>query len=170
MPTLIITVLQNTADRIAAVLLDATTPGETPIMLKQYVIAERDKAIKETMAMKYIILLFVFVLVSGCAHQDEWTELDTVMLVGVSVVMVADAVTTRRIQYRPDLYEVGSTTRKVLGTQPSTSDTYLFFGSLIITNYFITRALPAKWRPYWQGYEIIRYGSAVRLNCQIDLC
>lgn len=118
--------------------------------------------------MRYIILAIMFVL-TGCAHQDEWTKQDTAMFIGASAAMVIDAVTTARIQYRPGIYEAGNI-RYVLGSQPSTSDTYLFFGTLIISNYFITKALPAKWRPYWQGSVIAIHSYAVRNNCELDLC
>lgn len=118
--------------------------------------------------MKWIILSSF--LVGGCAHQDDWTRRDTVMQVGVTVVLVADAVTTSRIQYYPDVFEAGPVARKVLGLQPDTSDTYLYFGSLIVSNYLISRALPARWRPYWQGWNMAEHGYSVINNCRLGLC
>ena len=115
------------------------------------------------------MILSVF-LAGGCAHQDDWTRRDTVMQVGVTAVLVADAVTTSRIQYAPDVFEDGPVAGKVLGLQPDTSDTYLYFGSLIVANYLISRALPAKWRPYWQGWEMSVHGYSVINNCQLELC
>ena len=119
--------------------------------------------------MRLILILSSF-LVGGCAHQDDWTRRDTVMQAGVTVVLVADAVTTSRIQYHPYSFEDGPIARKVLGLQPDTSDTYLYFGTLIIGNYLISRALPAKWRPYWQGWEMAVHGYAVINNCRVVSC
>ncbi|KKM90900.1 hypothetical protein LCGC14_1233980 [marine sediment metagenome] len=78
----------------------------------------------------------------------------------------ADAYTTKYIQYDPLMQEEGLA-RHVLGRQPSTSDTYMYFGTLMISNYFISRALPAKWRPFWQFANIVGHGSAAIGNCQL---
>jgi len=106
----------------------------------------------------------------GCAHQDEWTRRDTVRQIGVTTVMLADAITTTRIQYTPDVYEGGPMARLFVGTQPSSSDTYQYFFSVMVTSYFISRALPARWRPYWQTWEMGVHVYAVRNNCQNGLC
>ncbi len=117
-----------------------------------------------------IRLILISFLVGGCAHQDDWTRRDTVMQLGVTVVLVADAVTTSRMQYDPNVFEAGPIASKVLGLQPDTSDTYLYFGSLIVANYLISRALPAKWRRYWRGWEAGVHGYAVINNCNNGLC
>ncbi len=119
--------------------------------------------------MKVCLILCIFLL-GGCAHQDDWTRRDTVMQWGVTVVLVADAVTTSRIQYDPNVFEAGPLASKALGLQPDTSDTYQYFASLIVVNYFISRALPAKWRPYWQSWEMTVHGYAVINNCNNGLC
>lgn len=116
------------------------------------------------------LIILTILLISGCAHNDPWTTRDTVMQVGVTVALAADAVTTSRIQYCETCYERGPVAKRFLGSQPSTSDTYLYFGTLAITNYFISRALPAKWRPYWQTWEMAVHGYAVINNCNIGLC
>ena len=113
--------------------------------------------------------LLVFTSMLGCAHSDPWTKRDTIMQVGVTAVYVADAVTTSRIQYHEGVHEAGLA-RYALGSQPSTSDTYQYFGTLMISNWVISRALPAKWRPYWQGVNIAAHGSAAINNCQLGLC
>ena len=120
--------------------------------------------------MRILILLVVVVLASGCAHQDDWSKRDTYMQLGVTAVLAADAYTTSKIQYAPTIYESGPLANKVLGRQPSTSDTYMYFGTLMITNYLISRALPAKWRPYWQGWEMSAHGYSVVNNCNLGLC
>lgn len=92
------------------------------------------------------------------------------MYSGTVVVLAADAYTTSRIQYHEGIYEAGAIAKHVLGRQPSTSDTWTYFGTLIISNYFIGRALPAKWRPYWYGLEMTAHSYAVINNCNLGLC
>ena len=106
----------------------------------------------------------------GCAHSDPWTKRDTVLQVAYTATLVADAITTSRIQYRSDLQEVGPVAQHVLGRQPATADTWQFFATVAITNAIFTRALPAKWRPYWQGANIAYHTKLVIGNCQRELC
>lgn len=117
--------------------------------------------------MKYLPLIL---LISGCAHQDNWTRQDTTLQLVATAMYVGDAITTEKIQYYPGVYEAGPMARAFIGPQPSTSDTYLYFGSVIVTSYLISRALPAKWRPYWQGWEIATHGYAIQQNCANGLC
>lgn len=116
------------------------------------------------------VLLLAVLLLTGCAHSDPWSKRDTV-LYGVTLgVLAADAYTTSRIQYTAGVYEVGPVARRVLGSQPRTSDTVMYFGTLAVSNYFIGRALPAKWRPYWYGLGIAHHGYVIRNNCNDGLC
>ena len=119
---------------------------------------------------RVLTILTVLVFTSGCAHTDEWTRRDTVLQVGVTAALLADAITTSRIHDNPNVYESGAVAHRVLGRQPSTRDTYLYFGTLVISNYLITRALPEKWRKYWQSSQILVHGYAVSNNCDLDLC
>jgi len=88
----------------------------------------------------------------------------------VTAVMLADAVTTSRIQYHPNLSEGHPLARLVLGSQPETSDTYLYFGTLMVTSYLIARALPARWRPYWHAALLVDFGTGLAKNCVNGLC
>jgi len=107
---------------------------------------------------------------SGCAHTDEWTRRDTMMQLGATVMMLGDAITTTKIQYDPNVHESAPVATQFLGPQPSTSDTYQYFGAVIITSYLISRALPAKWRPYYQGAQIAGHGYGFWNNCNMGLC
>lgn len=115
-------------------------------------------------------LIILVVLLSGCANTDPWRTRDTVGQVLVTTALIADAVTTTKIQYHDGIYEDGSVARRVLGSQPKTSDTYQYFGTLIISNYLISKALPEKWRPYWQYSNFIYHGVTVHNNCDLGLC
>jgi hypothetical protein len=117
-----------------------------------------------------IRLALTLLVLSGCAHNDPWTTRDTWMQVGLTTALAADAYTTAKIQYDPNLREVGPLASHVLGPQPSTSDTWQYFTTLAVSHYFIVRALPRRWRPYWQGAYIVNHAYWVRNNCSLELC
>lgn len=116
--------------------------------------------------MKYLFLLLPLF---GCAHQDEWTTRDTVFQIVAASVVAADGYTSSKIHKTDKVYESGLIARKLIGSQPSTSDAWIYSGTIIISSYFISRALPAKWRPYFQTFQIVEHGIAVVGNCQLDL-
>ena len=103
-------------------------------------------------------------LLSGCAHQDEWTTRDTQRQWVITGLMLVDAVQTTQIQYHPDSVEGHPLPLAVLGPNPSTSSTYQYFGSLAVSQFLITMALPAGWRPYYQGAVAIDHLYGIRKN------
>ena len=103
--------------------------------------------------MKSFIVIVLFIL-SGCVHNDEWTKRDTKMQIAATVAIFADGYTTSNIHKTEGLGE-GGRARLWIGDQPSTTDTILYFGASAAVAYFVTRALPAKWRPYFQTFVII---------------
>jgi hypothetical protein len=108
---------------------------------------------------RFLPLLFL----TGCA---TWSDRD----VAVSVVIIADAITTSRIQDKPNVWESGPVAKRFLGPQPETSDVVVYFGAILVGNYFISRALPERWRLRWQLWEISAHGVGVYRNCQRGLC
>jgi len=116
--------------------------------------------------MKYLLLL-PFLL--GCAHQDEWTSQDTKFQIAVTIAMTADGYTTSKILETPGVYEKGVIAKQFLGPQPSTSDVWMYMGTLMISSYFISRALPSEWRPYLQVTQTAAHGITAINNCQLDL-
>jgi len=121
--------------------------------------------------MKAGSLIVAMFFISGCAHEDPWTTRDTVGQVVLSAALVADAYSTSNIQNVSGVWENGPIASHVLGQQPSTSDTWQYFTTLAISHYFISRALPAKWRPYWQYGNATFHAVWVRKNClDLKLC
>lgn len=104
------------------------------------------------------------ICLTGCAHSDAWTSQDTRLQATLYIAMAADAYTTRNIQYDPNIEEVGPIAKHVLGSQPSTASTWQYFLSEGIMHYFIVRALPAEWRPWYQGVWIADHTSAAIIN------
>ena len=120
---------------------------------------------------QFIIVTTLALLINaGCAHTDEWTTRDTILQVGLTLTLAADARTTSRIHKTSGVYERGPFVQPILGSQPDPVETYLFFTSLALSDYLIARALPAKWRPYFQGSLLAGHAYWVGRNCELDLC
>jgi hypothetical protein len=130
---------------------------------------------KRLIAVAAYTLAWIAVLVSlayhGRAHADEWRREDTYRELAVAAVLTMDAVQTAQYRHRDDIEEGTALTRSLIGKEPTGRDTALYFGTLAISHYLIARALPAKWRPYWQGGVIAYEGYLVIRNCsEYDVC
>ena len=109
-------------------------------------------------------------MLCGCAHQDEWTSRDTWGQVAATIAIAGDGISSVKIRETEGIYESGAVARRVIGSQPTKQDLILYHTTLAISSYFIARALPAAWRPYFQAVEVGAHGYAWYSNCQIDLC
>lgn len=119
--------------------------------------------------MKTFVLIVIFSLLTGCAHSDGWSRSDTLMQIGVTTAMAADGYTTAQIHKMPGIEEGGPMARSVLGPNPSSTDTAMYFTSLAISHWLISRALPKKWRIGWQSAFIVTHGSAYANNRDLGL-
>lgn len=115
------------------------------------------------------ILLLSTMLFMGCAHQDPWTTGDTVLQGIYMAAVIADGHMTTQIQYHPNIREAGIIASEILGANPDTSDTWLYMGTLMITNYLIARALPQGWRSIWQVGTTVPHVLAVNDGHQMGL-
>lgn len=110
------------------------------------------------------LLLCSILLLSGCAGTNNWSKQDTTLQWIVTGTYVIDAIQTSEIQYRDDIYEDGFA-KNFLGRQPSTSDTWQYFGTVALSSYIISYYLPPRWRPYWQGAQIAVETKTIFSNC-----
>ncbi len=111
----------------------------------------------------------IMVLLSGCASQDPWTKGDTVWQGIAFATMIADANMTANIQHHPNIIEVGPIAKHALGQTPSTEGTWVYMGTVMLTNYLIARSLPKGWRTFWQVGAIYSHGAAVNNGHQLGL-
>jgi len=70
----------------------------------------------------------------------------------------------------PGIEEKNPITRSIIGRQPKEADVALLFITYGISHYMISRALPEKWRQFYQVGSIAYSTSLVIENCQLDLC
>jgi hypothetical protein len=118
-----------------------------------------------------IVVLFAL-FTSGCAALDKpkMSGADWTMEAVWQAANIADGVTTSRIQRYPDVYEANPIARGVLGENPATRDTILYFATLGLSHYLIARSLPPKWRKMFQSGTTVMSIRAVENNCDNGLC
>jgi len=109
---------------------------------------------------KITAILFLIVLVAGCAH-DKWTRNDTYRHIALTTVMAIDWLQTKEIARNDDYEE----TNPILGEDPSQMqvDAY-FLGAWAATT--------ATWRKWFQfgvigvetGYVIHNHAIGIRIS------
>ena len=117
---------------------------------------------------KLALLVFAFAI-SGCA-SDSWTKTDTKYEIAFQVINAADAYTTSRIRHTYGVEETNPITRAIVGAQPNEADVALLFITYGISHYVIARALPEKWRRFYQVGTALYSASLVIENCNLGLC
>jgi hypothetical protein len=125
--------------------------------------------IYKEITMPRIIIACLAALFSGCA-SDQWTRTDTIYELAYVASISADAYTTSQIQYTDGYSEQQPATRAILGAQPRTSDTWSYFATLGVSHYLISRALPERWRRWWQVGGTAYHGYMAYRNCENGLC
>lgn len=119
--------------------------------------------------MKTLPLVVTLILLVGCAHSDPWTKQDTVLQLITTGAFALDAIQTSDIQYHRGHREVGLLARHALGPQPHTAETWQYFATVALSHYLVSRILPAKWRPWWQGATIALETRAIIHNCTVGV-
>jgi len=114
---------------------------------------------------RYLLLL----MLTACAHNDSWDRTDTGLYSAYAVAAIADGYTTTQIQYH-DVEEKNPIARTLLGSNPSTADTWQLTTSMMLCNYLIARSLPSTWRKRYLATWAIGHGIATVNNCNHGLC
>ena len=116
--------------------------------------------------LKSLLLLTVFF--SGCS--STWTTTDTKYEIAFQAVNLADAYTTSRIRHTDGVAEADPITRSLIGSQPDGRDTALLFMTYGVSHYVIARALPERWRRFYQVSTTVYSAALVIENCDLGLC
>ena len=129
-------------------------------------------------------IIVLALALSGCAANGGWTKRDTALEITWQVVNAMDAYSTANIHESPDWHPVTINgvnylkrveehtplTRSVLGPRPDPGETYMWFLTMGLSHWAISRALPPKWRPWFQGTTTAISADAVIGNCDRELC
>lgn len=91
------------------------------------------------------------------------------MELSFQVMNAIDGYQTSRIKDHPYVKEVDPVTVEILGEQPESGETALYFATRGISHYLIARALPPKWRPWFQGPTMVHSTWYVVNNCELGL-
>ena len=112
--------------------------------------------------------VLVALTLTGCASQD-WTRGDTAREILFQATNAIDAYQTAQIRHRPDLQEGHIVTAAIIGEQPSESDVALYFGTVAVSHFAISRILPPKWRRWFQVGTLGYSAYTVDNNCERGL-
>jgi hypothetical protein len=125
---------------------------------------------------KLAVLGSLLLIVCRCATADEppapsadfsvrWSQADTNREITWQVLNALDAWQTAQIHKRNDIEEGNAIARTLIGAEPSSSDVAMYFGTMAVSHYLISKVLRPKWRAWYQrgtiGYSAYVIGS----NC-----
>jgi len=121
--------------------------------------------------MERILTLIVVVALTGCASNNEWRPVDTQRQILVTMAIAADTWSSRNIGSETGTQEVGIVARSLIGAHPSSEEFLVYFTVIAVADYYISRALPEKWRPFFQFFTFVEHLGAVKHNCyNQDIC
>jgi len=124
------------------------------------------------MAIKYLTPL-ALVALTGCAHlgpPEDWTARDTALEVSWQVVNAYDLHTTQRFEDSVTHGESNVAARAAFGANPHPRDVLVVGAMAAFSHYIISKLLPPRIRPYWQGVTLALSGDAVDDNCEAGFC
>ncbi len=93
------------------------------------------------------LILFLMMLALP-VRADDWTTTDKVLFATSSALLVADWAQTRYTVKNPEQFHDHN---RLLGEYPSMGKVNAYFASVLVLNYFVTDALPPKWRTAYQA-------------------
>ena len=119
----------------------------------------------------FILIILIGVTLAGCStHASNWKEWDTekrTVFAASNIALVADWSTTINItkRYDENYYE----TNPILGKHPSEAHVVAYFIARGIAHYHLTNIVPAKYRNFFHGYNIIYNYNTVKDNHELGI-
>ena len=112
-------------------------------------------------------VVIMLALLSGCAVNGEWSHEDTRRELVWDAAAAMDTWQTMRIRHLPHIEEGGSLAVNFIGKQPEPKDVALYMASYSVAHFLVSRALPPRWRKYWQYGTAVEEWHVVIKNCQL---
>jgi hypothetical protein len=98
-------------------------------------------------------------------YKEDLTEVDKVNIVLFNVLQTIDMLQTLEIANNDDYYEKN----KILGKHPSEAQVVTYFIARGLAHYHLTHIVPAKYRNYFHGYNIIYNYNTVKDNHNLGI-
>ena len=110
-------------------------------------------------------LFLIALLLPSFACADEWTSVDTNREIAYQSLAIVDWLQTRNIARDPGYWEQNV----ILGSHPSIARINQYFALTGIAHYFVSKALPEKYRAPFQYVSIGVEVGAVGHNFSIGV-
>ena len=118
------------------------------------------------------ILIILFLLCSNANaldlkkyYKEPLTKFDKANIVLFNVLQTIDMLQTLEIANNDDYYE----TNKVLGKHPSEAHVVTYFVARGIAHYHLTNIVPAKYRNFFHGYNVIYNYNTIKDNHELGI-
>ena len=98
-------------------------------------------------------------------YKEPLTEVDKANIVLFNVLQGIDMLQTLEIANNDDYYE----TNPILGKHPSEAHVVAYFIARGIAHYHLTNIVPAKYRNFFHGYNIIYNYNTVKDNHELGI-
>ena len=98
-------------------------------------------------------------------YKEDLTEVDKANIVLFNVLQTVDMLQTLEIANNDDYYEKN----KILGKHPSEAQVVTYFIARGLAHYHLTNIVPAKYRNYFHGYNIIYNYNTIKDNHDLGI-
>ena len=98
-------------------------------------------------------------------YKEDLTQIDKANIVLFNVMQGIDMLQTLEIANNDDYYEKN----KILGKHPSEAQVVTYFIARGLAHYHLTNIVPAKYRNYFHGYNIIYNYNTIKDNHELGI-
>ena len=121
-------------------------------------------------AFMWAVVLSTMMTCSATADDStNWTTENSKLEFAHGALLTMDYLQTLDIQNHPDIEEANPLARSLLGSNPGSVETTVYFAAAGAIHYGISRTLPKGWREAWQYGTIMVQGGVVANNWAIGL-
>lgn len=88
------------------------------------------------------------------ASRDPWTKKDTYWQTAFIFITTIDICNTAKCMETGKYYEDNPIVQKFIGKEPTPEEVYIFGAEWIVFHTIVAKALPKKYRRFWQSFVI----------------